>query len=50
MKTRLYNDLTDCASAIYAEKDIELLWLIKSGVVYDENQTGQHCVILNYHD
>ena len=50
MKTRLYNDLIDCASAIYAENDIELVWLIKSGVVYDENQTRQQRVVLNYRD
>ena len=39
MKTRLNNNLTDCACAIYAKNDTELLWRIKHGAVYDENQT-----------
>ena len=41
MKTKLDNDLTDCAGAIYAEKDSKLLWLIRPGVVCDENQIAQ---------
>ena len=37
MKTRLDNDLSDYAGAIYAENNAELLWLIRPGGVYDEN-------------
>lgn len=37
MKTRHDNDMTDCTGAAYIENDIELSWLIESGVVYDDN-------------
>lgn len=37
MKIRWDNDMTDRTSVVYAENDIELLWSIGYGVVYDEN-------------
>ena len=39
MKIGKENDMTDYIGVIYVENDIELLWLIRSSVVYDENQT-----------
>ena len=41
MKTRQVIDESDHISAIYTENEIELLYVIGSGVVYDENQIGQ---------
>ena len=41
MKTIQDNDTTDLIGLVYAKNDIEHSWLIKSGVVYDENQIGQ---------
>ena len=41
MKTRQDNDVTDCIGAIYVENKTGLLWLIKSGIICDENQIGQ---------
>ena len=37
MKTRQDNDVIEHTNAIYAENDIELLWPIELGVVYNEN-------------
>ena len=37
MKTKQDNDVIVCRSTIYAKNKIELLWLIRSGVVYDKN-------------
>ena len=39
-KTKQDNDMTDRAGAIYDENEIELSWLIGSGVICDENKTG----------
>lgn len=41
MKTRQYNDVTHCTSVVYAENETQLLWLIESNGVFDENQTGK---------
>ena len=38
MKTRQNNDVTDGTSVLYTENDIELSWLIRSGVVCDKNK------------
>lgn len=43
MKTRQDNDVTNCTMVGYVENDTELLWLIGSGVEYDENKIGQLC-------
>ena len=40
-KTRHENDMTNHTSVIYVENDTTLLWLIKSGANYDENQIEQ---------
>ena len=37
MKTTQDNDVTNRTSMVYIEHEIELSWLIKSGVIYDEN-------------
>ena len=37
MKTRQNNDVIDRICAVYAEKEIELLWLVGLGVVCDRN-------------
>ena len=37
MKTRQDNYVTDRKDAVYAKNEIELLWLIESGTIYDEN-------------
>ena len=37
MKTRHDNDMIDCTCVNYAENVIEQSWLIRQGVVYDEN-------------
>ena len=37
MKTGQDNYVTDRKDAVYAENEIELLWLIESGTIYDEN-------------
>ena len=37
MKTRQETDETDHISAIYTKNETELLYVIRSGVVYDEN-------------
>ena len=31
------NDVTDCSGSLYVEKEIELLWLIRQGMIYDGN-------------
>ena len=41
MKTRQDNDMSDYTNVVYANNETELLWLIRSGMVYDENQIGQ---------
>lgn len=41
MTTRHDNDVIDLLLAIYAEKETELLWLIRSRVVIDVNQIRQ---------
>ena len=41
MKTRQSNDLIDRIGAAHIENDIELLWLTRPGLVYDENQRGE---------
>lgn len=41
MKTTKDNDVTDCTSPFYIEKEIELQSLIRKGTIYDEDQTGQ---------
>ena len=40
-KTIQDNDVTNHASAIYAENNTELSWSIGSGTDCDENQLGQ---------
>ena len=42
MKSR-QDVLTDHTSAVYVENEIEISWLIKSGVIYDENKIKQRC-------
>ena len=37
-KTRQNNDVINLIGVIYAENDIKLSWLIKSGVNYDKNK------------
>ena len=41
IKTKQDNNMTYWTGAIYDKKEIELLWLIRSSVVCDENKTGQ---------
>ena len=41
MKTWHNNDMTKCLGGVYTENDIELLWLIKPGTGYDENEIGK---------
>lgn len=36
MKTRQDNDVTNCTTPLYSEKDIELSWSIQQGMVYNE--------------
>ena len=43
MKTKQDNNMTDRTSAVYTINEIELSWLIRPGVVTDENQIGQWC-------
>ena len=43
MKNKHDSDLTAHTSAVYAKNNIKLLWLIRSGVDYDEHQRGQLC-------
>ena len=43
MKTRHDNDVTYRIGATYNKNDIELSWLIKSGVGYEKNKKGQLC-------
>ena len=43
MKTRQDNNMTNYIGKDYTEYDIELLWLIKLGLVCDENQIRQRC-------
>ena len=31
------NDVTVCSGSLYFEKEIELLWLIRQGMIYEEN-------------
>ena len=33
--------MTDCTDVVYAKNKTELLWLIKPGMIYDENRIGQ---------
>lgn len=40
MKTKHNNDVIDCTDMVYAKNDIELPWLIESGVDSHENQIG----------
>ena len=42
MKTRQDNKVVDSISAIYAENETKLPWLIGSGMISDENQIEQH--------
>ena len=37
MRTRQDNDVTVCSGSLYFEKEIELLWLIRQGMIYEEN-------------
>ena len=37
MKTKQNNDVTDCICVVYVDNEIELLWLVKLGAVYDRN-------------
>lgn len=37
MKTRYDKDMTDCTNAFYIENNIEMLWPIGPGTIYDEN-------------
>lgn len=39
-KTRQGNDVTNHTGSLYIENEIELLWLIWQGTVYDEDQIG----------
>ena len=41
MKTRQDNDMTNRTGAFYTKNDIELLWPIRLGVIYDKNKTWQ---------
>ena len=34
--------MTNCIGVIYVKNNIVLLWLVRLGVVYDENQTRKH--------
>ena len=38
-KTRQDNDVIDCKDAVYVKNNTKLLCVIRSGVVYDKNQT-----------
>ena len=40
-KTRQDNGVKDGIGAVYAKNDMELLWPIGLGVVYDKNLIGQ---------
>lgn len=40
MKTRQGNDITDRKVLLYIENETKPLWLIRWGMVYDEDQTG----------
>ena len=35
MKTRHNNDMTDCIGAVYTENEIDLLWMIGLGAIWD---------------
>ena len=37
MKTKMENDMIDRTGAIYAKNEIELSWIIGSGMVCDKN-------------
>ena len=39
MKTRQDNDMTNRTGALYTKNDIELLWPIGLGVIYDKSKT-----------
>ena len=41
MKMRQDKNVIDHTGAIYAENETELSWLIRNGVDYDEDETGQ---------
>ena len=41
IKTRKYNDVTNCIAAVYDENETKLSWPIKLGDDCDENQIGQ---------
>ena len=41
MQTKQDNDMTHRTSVIYTKNNNELSWSIESGVVYNQNQTGQ---------
>lgn len=36
--------MTNCTSAIYSKNEIELFWLIRLSVIYDENQAGNDVI------
>lgn len=39
-KTKQDNYVIDCIDTVYAKNEIELLWSIKLGAIYYENQIG----------
>ena len=43
MKTRYDNYVTYCIDALYVKNETELLWSIRSSMVYHEKQRGQLC-------
>ena len=52
MKTKQENDVINCIGVVYAEKNTELSWLIRPGVIYYENLTRQrhaHLYIIGSH-
>ena len=40
-KTKQDSDVTERTSVVYAKNGIKLSWLIRSSVLYEENQIGQ---------
>ena len=40
-KTRQYNDVTDRTGPLYTKIETKLLWPIRRGIVYGEDQIGQ---------
>ena len=50
MKIRQDNDMTNGTGAVYVENEIELLWLIRLGTIYDktrlDNDVTDHISLL----